>query len=311
MKKFAILSLIIFHSSLFILTRAQQTLPTGCLDAYRAAALHWHNMYREMHQNTPNLSEDPALNTRAQAWANRIAQIQVQTNNYNFPNPDANQPDIGLAIGQNSWQNRVGGVGIQSIADCTKIATDSTSSLYAEIKLYNYNNPVFSQETGHFTQLVWKSSTTLGMGLSWWRLPDPNQAGSFLNWYLIIYYYSPAGNSGFGCTTNPACNFPTNVMPLIITTNIQNMPTTTTTVSSTRSTPSSSTSYRISSSSSPSTPSTSSSSTCQNLPGYDLACNYFVKAGFNYCTNQYAYIGGSPFMTACVKSCGFCSGNLG
>ena len=138
MKKFTILSLLVFHSSLLFMARAQQTLPTGCLDAYRVAALHWHNMYREMHQNTPNLSEDQTLNTRAQAWANRIAQIQVQTNNYNFPNPDANQPDIGLAIAQNSWQNRLGGVGIQSIADCTNIATSSISSLYSEIKLYDY-----------------------------------------------------------------------------------------------------------------------------------------------------------------------------
>ena len=55
----------------------------------------------------------------------------------------------------------------------------------------------------------------------------------------------------------------------------------------------------------------STSSTCQNLPGYDIACNYFVSAGFEYCTNPVAFIGGYVFMTACVKSCGYCSITVG
>lgn len=37
---------------------------------------------------------------------------------------------------------------------------------YDEIKLYNFNYPSYSPSTGHFTCLVWKSSTTFGMGYS-------------------------------------------------------------------------------------------------------------------------------------------------
>ena len=41
-----------------------------------------------------------------------------------------------------------------------------TEMWYNEIKKYAWNNPGFSQATGHFTQLVWKSSTKVGFGVS-------------------------------------------------------------------------------------------------------------------------------------------------
>lgn len=33
-----------------------------------------------------------------------------------------------------------------------------------EASMYDYDNPNFSEETGHFTQLVWKNTTTVGCG---------------------------------------------------------------------------------------------------------------------------------------------------
>ncbi|GFR71362.1 pathogenesis-related protein 1 [Elysia marginata] len=41
---------------------------------------------------------------------------------------------------------------------------------YDEIKDYNFDSPGFSGSTGHFTQVVWKESTQLGMGKA--RTPD-------------------------------------------------------------------------------------------------------------------------------------------
>jgi hypothetical protein len=37
---------------------------------------------------------------------------------------------------------------------------------YDEVKNYNFKKPGFTMDTGHFTQLVWKSSTRLGLGLA-------------------------------------------------------------------------------------------------------------------------------------------------
>ena len=44
---------------------------------------------------------------------------------------------------------------------------------------YDFNNPGFSSGTGHFTQVVWKGSTKLGVGYS-------------KGWVCARYY--PAGN---------------------------------------------------------------------------------------------------------------------
>lgn len=60
-----------------------------------------------------------------------------------------------------------------------------------ERSLYNYNDPGFSEATGHFTQLVWKASTTVGCGR---KLCGGKAAGSkSTGWFLVCEYW-PRGN---------------------------------------------------------------------------------------------------------------------
>lgn len=59
---------------------------------------------------------------------------------------------------------------------------------YEEEKLYSYTNPQFSKATGHFTQLVWKSTRKVGCAV----VPCNGLHGTPGNY--VACEYSPAGN---------------------------------------------------------------------------------------------------------------------
>ncbi|CAF3536542.1 unnamed protein product [Rotaria sp. Silwood2] len=64
-------------------------------------------------------------------------------------------------------------------------AREAVKGWYDEISMHNFQRPKFSPKTGHFTQLVWKSSKKLGVGIAY----SPDRRGV----YVVANYY-PAGN---------------------------------------------------------------------------------------------------------------------
>lgn len=58
-------------------------------------------------------------------------------------------------------ENLVGGAGTWTQ---DQFATMGPQMWYDEVSYYNYSEPGFSSATGHFTQVVWKSSLTFGFG---------------------------------------------------------------------------------------------------------------------------------------------------
>ncbi|KAJ6260085.1 hypothetical protein Dda_5731 [Drechslerella dactyloides] len=70
---------------------------------------------------------------------------------------------------------------------------------YIEENKYNYNNPGFTYSTGHFTQLVWKSSMQIGCA---WVRRCPGQLP-----FMLFCEYAAPGN------VIPATYFRTNVLP--------------------------------------------------------------------------------------------------
>jgi hypothetical protein len=61
----------------------------------------------------------------------------------------------------------------------------AVDSWYNEIKQYNFQNAQFSSTTGHFTQLVWKSTQKLGIGVA---------LGAGDTSVYIVAQFSPQGN---------------------------------------------------------------------------------------------------------------------
>lgn len=66
----------------------------------------------------------------------------------------------------------------------TVTGNEPVDSWYSEIKDYNFSAGQFTPGTGHFTQVVWKGSTELGVGL----------AKNNKNQIFVVANYDPPGN---------------------------------------------------------------------------------------------------------------------
>jgi len=113
-------------------------IPTICLNA--------HNKYRRLH-GVPDLVLSDELTEGAKEWATYIS---------NNPPRHTSDKTVGenLAMGTSLSSTR---------ADVEK----AVELWYNEINLYDFNNPQWSSATGHFTQLVWKSTSRLGCAIAY------------------------------------------------------------------------------------------------------------------------------------------------
>ena len=128
-------------------------------------ALDSHNKYRKKH-GVPPLKINSDLCKISQQWAEKIA----STENFEHSSCKWGSKNIGENIALCSGQQMTG-----------QFMTDMW---YEEIKDYDFKNPGFTDGTGHFTQLVWKESKELGVGLS---------ISSNGDYYAVANYF-PAGN---------------------------------------------------------------------------------------------------------------------
>jgi uncharacterized protein YkwD len=118
-------------------------------------ALNKHNQLRAAHCVAP-LQWDARLASTAQAWAN----------NCKFEH-SSNGLGENLAIGTSGY-----------FPPDTQV-----QNWYDEIKDYNFSNGGFSMQTGHFTQVIWRSTTHVGCGVAQCSGQD-----------LLVCNYSPPGN---------------------------------------------------------------------------------------------------------------------
>jgi hypothetical protein len=137
------------------------------------------NMYRARNQ-APPLQWDNSITSYSQNWC----YYMVSSNIFQHSGTSHYGENISFFEGYGTDQIKL-----------IKLAIDSW---YNEIALYDFNNPGYSNATGHFTCLVWLASTTFGIGIS----INMNTGAA----YICFNTYPPGNIIG---------EFDKNVLPLI------------------------------------------------------------------------------------------------
>ncbi|CAF3764503.1 unnamed protein product [Rotaria sp. Silwood1] len=151
---------------------------TSTPTTFQQQALLQHNYYRQLHC-TDALVLNSTINAIAQTYANYLA-----ANNL-FQHSGTS------GLGENLWAIWSSGA-IRSVN-----GSSPTKSWYSEISSYNFGSPGFSSSTGHFTQVIWKGSKQLGIGIAF---TSDNRTA-----YVVANYYPPG---------NVIRSFSSNVLPL-------------------------------------------------------------------------------------------------
>lgn len=100
------------------------------------------NIYRSLHGSS-NVSYSQSMTNSAQIWAD----ISASTNTFKH---STSRDGENLAI-----------IGSRSVSPCMK----AVDKWYSEINNYVYDVPGFSATSGHFTQLVWRDTMEIGIGI--------------------------------------------------------------------------------------------------------------------------------------------------
>ncbi|XP_031433414.1 uncharacterized protein glipr2 isoform X2 [Clupea harengus] len=121
------------------------------------------NSYRRQHRAKP-LSRCPSLSKEAQDWAAFLVNSKMLRNH-------------GKGHGESLWYQS------GSSTDTPK-GSDVVKSWYDESSKYDFSSPGFQKGTGNFTQMVWKSSEKVGVGIA------TNGSGLFVG----VAFFEPPGN---------------------------------------------------------------------------------------------------------------------
>lgn len=132
----------------------------------KAVITRYVNVLRAKHQ-APPMIWDSAIEGFSRNWANYLVKNNL------FQHSDTSSFGENLAYFQGHT------------LDPVELIKKSIDAWYDEVKQYKYDDPQGSPGTGHFTCLVWKSSTNMAFGISVNR--DTTKA-------IIVMNTSPPGN---------------------------------------------------------------------------------------------------------------------
>ena len=148
-----------FQSLRYILVLLQNLLTSS--EKFKTECVISHNYYRTFH-NAPALRWSPLLAAEAQNYAERLAKTDSLTH--------SGQKDRGENLAY-TW-------------DSPLSARGAIDMWYDEVQDYDFDNPGFTSDTGHFAQLVWVGTEEFGMGMA--VAPDGRN--------IVVARYVPPGN---------------------------------------------------------------------------------------------------------------------
>ncbi|XP_057336425.1 uncharacterized protein LOC130674985 [Microplitis mediator] len=134
---------------------------------FSSEILEYHNRYRSQHES-PDLAIDDRLNKFAQEWAEDLAKRDIFERR---PNNSYGE-NLYVATSKNiNWE---------------MLPEEVVKSWYNEIKFYKFDEPSADNltEVGHFTQLVWNNTETMGLGIG---ISESKKI-------YIVCNYNPPGN---------------------------------------------------------------------------------------------------------------------
>ncbi|XP_078406547.1 GLI pathogenesis-related 2 isoform X3 [Cetorhinus maximus] len=135
------------------------------------------NEYRAKHGVEP-LTLNPEISKKAEKWAKHLVSSRTLQHS-------------DTPYGENIWCQ-------QGHSSLQVTGKEAVESWYNEIKNYDFSSPGFQKNCGHFTQLVWRETKEIGVGLA--------SDGKGLT--VVVAQFDPAGN-----ITNPGY-FAKNVLPV-------------------------------------------------------------------------------------------------
>nr|QNH72467.1 toxin candidate TRINITY_DN13476_c0_g1_i1 [Pachycerianthus borealis] len=160
----------------------EETVYTESVDS--ASCLGSHNNKRALHSTTPSLTWSSSIASAAETYA-----LEMATNGV-FQHS-------GSSYGENLYWKQ------STVAGTCENAVDSW---YSEEQYYDYSTGTQksgyeSEAIGHFTQVVWKSTSEVGVGIAIKKTTTKNGCQIYYETY-IVGQYNPSGNWGGQYTTN-------------------------------------------------------------------------------------------------------------
>ncbi|KAF5355178.1 hypothetical protein D9756_005479 [Leucocoprinus leucothites] len=157
--------------SLSVLTALAFAIPANKRDEFSEDAINVHNSYRTQYGGAQPLTYDDGLAAEAAEYANQcswdVSKREGAGQNLNFTQHFASPPTATIKDAVDAWVD--------------------------EVRKYDFDNPHFSEETGHFTQVVWKSTTKVGCARTVCGNENPSHGDSG-EWVNIVCRYTSPGN---------------------------------------------------------------------------------------------------------------------